>query len=152
MSWVRVSEHQSVARRCDRGKVTGGIAPAGVEAPVSYGPRTAAIIVYLYLGQFLSKTRAAQALAELLGTPVRTGTVVSITRRAAAGLNGYRAHSGSAGRLPFQGRPWLPEKPDRLALICSWLAIAHSASAITSGTSDRPSSVTSYSTRGGTSA
>ncbi|MCW2865445.1 MAG: hypothetical protein JWP48_7153 [Actinoallomurus sp.] len=41
---------------------------------------------------------------------------------------------------------------DRLALICSWLAIAHSASAITSGTSVRPSSVTSYSTRGGTSA
>jgi hypothetical protein len=40
----------------------------------------------------------------------------------------------------------------RWALICSWLAIAHSASAITSGTRVRPNSVTSYSTRGGTSA
>jgi hypothetical protein len=57
---------------------------------VSYGPRIAAIIVYLYLGQFLSKKRTAQALAELFGTPVCTGTVASITRRAAAGLNGFR--------------------------------------------------------------
>jgi transposase len=36
---VRVTEHQVVARRCDCGKVTGGVAPAGVYAPVSYGPR-----------------------------------------------------------------------------------------------------------------
>jgi transposase len=38
----------------------------------------------------LSKKRTAQALAELFGTPVCTGTVASITRRAAAGLNGFR--------------------------------------------------------------
>jgi transposase len=87
---VRVTEHQVVARRCDCGKVTDGVAPAGVDAPVSYGPRIAAITVYLYLGQFLSKKRTAQALAELFGTPVCTGTVASITRRAAAGLNGFR--------------------------------------------------------------
>jgi transposase len=86
---VRVTEHQVVARRCDCGTVTAGTAPDGVDAPVSYGRRIAAIIVYLYLGQFLSKKRTAQALAELFGTPVSVGTVSSITRRAAAGLEGF---------------------------------------------------------------
>jgi len=32
---------------------------------VQYGPRITAIILYLYVGQFLSKKRTAQALAEL---------------------------------------------------------------------------------------
>jgi hypothetical protein len=40
----------------------------------------------------------------------------------------------------------------RLALISSRCAMAHSAREITSGSSVRPSSVNSYSTRGGTSA
>lgn len=87
---VRVTEHQVVARRCDCGTVTCGVAPAGVDAPVSHGPKIAAIIVYLYVGQFLSKKRTAQALSELFNTPVSAGTVASITRRAAAGLDGFR--------------------------------------------------------------
>ncbi len=87
---VRVTEHQVVARRCGCGTVTAGTAPDGVDAPVSYGPRVAAIVVYLYIGQFLSKKRTAQALAELFGAPVSVGTVASITRRAAAGLDGFR--------------------------------------------------------------
>jgi hypothetical protein len=32
---------------------------------VQYGPRIAAIIVYLYTGQFLSRQRTARALAEV---------------------------------------------------------------------------------------
>ena len=44
--------------------------PQGVSAPVQYGPRITAIMLYLYVGQFLSKKRTAQALAELFGTPV----------------------------------------------------------------------------------
>jgi hypothetical protein len=35
--------------------------PGGVDAPVQYGPRIAAIVVYLYAGQFLSRKRTAQA-------------------------------------------------------------------------------------------
>ena len=42
-----------------------------------------AIIVYLYIGQFLSKQRTAQALAELFGIPLSSGTVAGITARAA---------------------------------------------------------------------
>jgi transposase len=86
---VRVTEHQLVARRCGCGATTGATAPDGVTAPVQYGPRITAIILYLYVGQFLSKKRTAQALAELFGTPVSEGTVAAMTERAADGLGGF---------------------------------------------------------------
>ena len=86
---VRVSEHQLIKRRCGCGTVTSAQAPEGVSAPVQYGPRITAIIVYLYVGQFLSKKRTAAALAELFGTPVSQGTVAAMTTRAAGGLGGF---------------------------------------------------------------
>jgi transposase len=86
---VRVTEHQLVARRCACGDTTCAAAPEGVVAPVQYGPRITAIVVYLYVGQFLSKKRAAQALAELFGTPVSEGTVATMTKRAADGLEDF---------------------------------------------------------------
>jgi transposase len=86
---VRVTEHQVIARRCTCGTTTCGTAPEGVVAPVQYGPRITAIILYLYAGQFLSKKRTAQALAELFGTPVSEGTVASVTKRAARRLDEF---------------------------------------------------------------
>jgi len=68
-----------------------GPGPAGAVAPVQYGPRIAAVIVYLYIGQFLSKQRTAQALAELFGIPLSSGTVAALTARAAGGLDGFLA-------------------------------------------------------------
>ena len=66
---------------------------------MQHGPRITAIIVYLYVGQFLSKKRTAAALAELFGTPVSEGTVATMTTRAANGLN------GRIGFIPFQTDP-----------------------------------------------
>lgn len=86
---MRVSEHQLIARRCACGATTCGVAPEGVTAPVQYGPRITAIILYLYVGQFLSKKRTAQALAELFGTPVSGGTVATMAKRAADGLEEF---------------------------------------------------------------
>jgi len=87
---VRVTEHQMVTRRCDCcGATTSGAGPDGVDAPVQYGPRIAAIILYLYVGHFLSKKRTAQALAELFGTPVSGGTVAAMAARAADGLDAF---------------------------------------------------------------
>jgi len=60
-----VTEHQLIERECGCGHRTRGAAPRGAEAPVQYGPRTAAVIVYLDAGQFLSKDRTALAMAEL---------------------------------------------------------------------------------------
>ncbi len=86
---VRVTEHQLISRRCDCGVTTCAPAPDGVTAPVQYGPRITAIILYLYVGQFLSKQRTAAALAELFDTPVSEGTVGTMARRAADGLEGF---------------------------------------------------------------
>jgi transposase len=86
---VRVTEHQLISRRCACGATTCGTAPEGVTAPVQYGPRVTAIILYLYAGQFLSRKRTARALAELFGTPVSEGTVATVTSRAADGLKDF---------------------------------------------------------------
>src|SRR3954454_18535743 len=53
-----------------------------------------AIILYLYVGPFLSKKRTAQALAELFGTPVSEGTVARMSARAAAGLDEFLTQIG----------------------------------------------------------
>jgi transposase len=86
---VTVTEHQLIERECGCGHRTRGAAPAGAEAPVQYGPRIAAVIIYLYTGQFLSRKRTAQALAELFGVPLSPGTVAGITARAAGKLDDF---------------------------------------------------------------
>lgn len=86
---IEVTEHQLIERECQCGHRTRATPPVGVDAPVQYGPRIAAVVVYLYVGQFLSKQRTAQALAELFGTPLSAGTVATLTARAAGGLEEF---------------------------------------------------------------
>jgi transposase len=84
-----VTEHQLIERECGCGHRTRAAAPHGAGAPVQYGPRTAAVILYLSAGQFLSRQRTAQAMAELFGIPLSPGTVAAITARAAGRLDGF---------------------------------------------------------------
>ena len=90
---VEVTEHQLTERECGCGHRTKAAAAQGAEAPLRYGPRIAAIIVYLYMSQFLSKERTAQALAEMFGIPLSSGTVAGITARAAGKLGGFLEHA-----------------------------------------------------------
>jgi transposase len=83
---AHVIEHQLVVKKCRCGAVNRPVDPDGVTAPVQYGPRLKALILYLYVGQFLSKKRTAQAIAELFGIPVSDGTIATTTRRAATAL------------------------------------------------------------------
>jgi transposase len=96
---VRVVEHRLISRRCSCGRLTRAADPAGVHAPVQYGPHAAAIAVYLCLGQHLPVARTAGLLAELFGTPMATGTVAAWTARAAAELAPFTAaaRAGLAG-------------------------------------------------------
>ena len=66
-----------------------GRGPAGGGGAGAVRPRIAAIVIYLYIGQFLSKKRTAQALAELFGVPLSAGTVAAVTARAAGRLGGF---------------------------------------------------------------
>jgi transposase len=93
---VRVVEHQLVSRRCACGQVTAAAGPAGVAAPVQYGPHAAAIAVYLCLGQHLPVERTAGLLAEVFGTPMAPGTVAAWTVRASAGLEPFTAAARTA--------------------------------------------------------
>jgi len=102
---LEVTEHRLVSRRCGCGTVTKAPAPAGVDAPVQYGPRLAGIGVYLLHGQFLSTARTVAALADLFGVVVAAGTVVSWTRRiakaVAATLDVVRARLRTAAVVHF---------------------------------------------------
>lgn len=87
---VRVTEHYLIARRCECGVTTCGTAPDGVTAPAQYGPRITAIILYLYVGQFLSMKHTAHALGELFGTPVPEGAVAAMIRGRPTGWRSSR--------------------------------------------------------------
>jgi transposase len=80
-----VTEHQMVELECGGcGTRTKADAPDGVTAPVQYGPRVSAIGVYLWHGQFLSRDRACQALADLFGCAPSPGALASMAKKAAA--------------------------------------------------------------------
>lgn len=96
---VRVTEQQLIKRWRGCGTVTCADAPAGVDAPVQYGPNVAAIVSYLYVGQFLSEDRTARALAGLFGTPISPGTVAAMTARAAAGLDAFHRPGAGAAQV-----------------------------------------------------
>jgi transposase len=85
---TEVTEHQLVTRRCGCGAHTTAAGPAGVDAPVQYGARLAAIVVYLLVAQFGAQKRVAQAVAHLFGVPISQGSVAALTSRAAKRLEG----------------------------------------------------------------
>src|SRR4051794_28303705 len=119
---VQVTEHQLITRRCRCGANTCGTAPAGVSAPAQYGPRATGIVLYLYVGQFLSKKRTAQALAELFGTPIAAATVTRMTARAAAGLDGFLTEVGN--RIAGSGVAGFDETGLRVAEKPHWVHCA----------------------------
>jgi transposase len=121
---VRVVEHRLLSRRCSCGTVTTAAGPAGVAAPVQYGPHAAAIAVYLCLGQHLPVERTAGLLAELFGTPMSAGTVAAWTTRAAAGLEPFTAAARAA--LGEAELVHLDETGLRVAGRLHWLHVATS--------------------------
>ncbi len=86
-----VTEHRAQTRRCGCGKDTTAAFPEAVRAPVSYGPRVRAIVVYLLARQHVPVQRTAEAMADLFGVPISTGTVDGIYSDAARRLVGFIA-------------------------------------------------------------
>lgn len=81
-----VIEHVATLRRCDCGHLNCGRFPAGVLAPTQYGPGVRALGVYLVVFQHLPYDRACQALRDLVGAAVSTGTLSGWVTAAAEGL------------------------------------------------------------------
>lgn len=86
---VVVTEHRAERRRCTCGCVTTAVFPSDATAPACYGPSIKAHALYLMCAQHLPRERCAQALADLFGVTVSTGTLDNWMREAAAALVGF---------------------------------------------------------------
>jgi transposase len=120
---AEVTEHRLIGRACGCGTVTWGEAPAGVTAPVQYGPRAAALGVYLWHGQFLPRDRARAAMADMFGCAPSPGALAAMSRKI-AGVTAP-ALDAVTGVLAAAGAAHFDETGFRVAGKLAWV---HSAS------------------------
>src|SRR5215211_2893847 len=100
-----VTEHRAERRRCGCGTVTAARFPDGVCAPACYGPGVRAAVCYLHGQQHLPVQRTAQALADLVGAEVASGTVAAILAECAGvlpGFGGVAVHDGWSSYAHYQ--------------------------------------------------
>ena len=117
-----VTEHRAHDCRCPAcGAKTRAAFPDGVNAPVQYGTRIGAFVLYLLHYQLLPEKRLVQLLADLLGVKLVTATIARISQDCARRFQGFadvvRDHVAAApvkhmdetgfrigGRTQWQGR------------------------------------------------
>ena len=73
-----VIEHRAHSYRCQCGCVTAAAFPGEARAPVSYGPRTRAIVAYLLGRQHIPNRRVAEAMRDLFGLEISSGAIDSV--------------------------------------------------------------------------
>ncbi|MGT2453998.1 IS66 family transposase [Cupriavidus basilensis] len=81
-----VTEHRVEQAQCGCGKVHRAAFPAGVSQAAQYGSQIKAAVVYLTQYQQLPVDRTTQALADLFGVRLSTGTVQNCINEAAIAL------------------------------------------------------------------
>jgi transposase len=78
---LRVTEHRLAVLRCVRcGKTARGEFAGAVRSGIQYGPGVKARVLYLQQYQLLPYRRTAEAMRDLFGCPLSTGTVANIVR------------------------------------------------------------------------
>lgn len=84
-----VTEHRAHRCRCERcGEQTRAAFPEGVTAPVQYGPRIAALVVYLLHDQFIPEDRLAELMADLFNINLAAATIARMSTTCAARFQG----------------------------------------------------------------
>jgi transposase len=87
-----VTEHRAHQCRCAAcGAQTRAAFPAGVKAPVQYGARITAFVVYLLHYQFLPERRLAELMADLFGVHLASATIAAMSQGCAARFAGFAA-------------------------------------------------------------
>ena len=85
-----VTEHRAFACLCGHcGTETRAAFPEDVTAPVQYGARLAAVVVYLLHYQLLPEKRLAALMADLFGVRLVTATIGAMSRSCAARFQGF---------------------------------------------------------------
>lgn len=84
-----VTEHRAHDCRCACcGATTRAAFPEGVNAPVQYGARIAAFVVYLLHYQLLPEARLARLMADLFGVTLSAATIANMSRSCAERVRG----------------------------------------------------------------
>src|SRR4249919_1101143 len=85
-----VTEHRAHDCRCPAcGAKTRAAFPDGVNAPVQYGTRIGAFVLYLLHYQLLPEKRLVELLADLLGVKLVTATIARISQDCARRVQGF---------------------------------------------------------------
>jgi transposase len=85
-----VTEHRAHWCRCEAcGATTRARFPEDVKAPVQYGPRIAACVVYLQTYQLLPEDRLVELMATLHGVKLCAGTIANMSRACASRLRDF---------------------------------------------------------------
>jgi transposase len=121
-----VTEHRSHECRCGAcGARTKGAFPNGVTAPVQYGPRIAAVVVYLLHYQLLPQDRLAELMSDLFGIRIAAATIGRMSRSAAARLADFVA--AVRDRVAAAAVKHMDETGFRVGGKTQWLHIAATA-------------------------
>jgi transposase len=87
-----VTEHRAHDCQCPAcGAKTRAPFPDGVNAPVQYGARITAFVIYLLHYQLLPENRLAALMADLFGVKVAAATIARMSRTCAQRLRGFAA-------------------------------------------------------------
>lgn len=85
-----VTEHRAHDCQCPTcGTKTRALFPSGINAPVQYGARITAFVIYLLHYQLLPENRLAALLADLFGVKVAAATIARMSRTCAERLGGF---------------------------------------------------------------
>jgi transposase len=85
-----VTEHRAHDCRCAAcGSKTRASFPDGVNAPVQYGARITAFVIYLLHYQLLPEDRLAELMADLFGVKLATATIARMSHTCAERLRGF---------------------------------------------------------------
>ena len=84
---LMVREYRAEQKQCPHcQQITIAAFPAGVQAPIQYGPNVGATAVYLVEQQLLPLARACEVMRDLLGVQMSEGTVWELIKRCALEL------------------------------------------------------------------
>jgi transposase len=118
-----VTEHRAYRCRCGRcGGETRALFPEGVTAPVQYGPRLLAVVVYLLHYQLLPEDRLAEAMTDLFGVRLVAATIARMSRTCAGRAQGFADAVGA--RVKAAAVKHLDETGFRIGGRTQWLHIA----------------------------
>ena len=85
-----VTEHRAHDCECTGcGAKTRALFPDGVNAPVQYGARITAFVIYLLHYQLLPENRLATLMVDLFGVKVATATIARMSQACAERLHGF---------------------------------------------------------------